>query len=149
MYYERCQLILAEAEEADSLAAVQKGTPRGGSVLPHRPPLERTVLLRSWPPRLFIPAPPSGASRGMGFQTLDIKSRMLVNDGVSLLNAARKDFGIILAGKDLIHEAMLKGEIVQPGYAAPLRPMHLLFSPDKRQTPKLRSFIDAAISRLV
>lgn len=29
MYYEKCQLILAEAEEADSLAAVQKGTPRG------------------------------------------------------------------------------------------------------------------------
>lgn len=231
MYYERCQLILAETEEADSLAAVQKGTPRGrlrvtapvtfgahsvaplvAAYLQAHP--EVTVELELTDRLIDIvdegfemafrigAAPPSGlvarplapyqliacASHaylekhgvpltpsdlehheclGYSFHsrpvenlwrftrdgishTVNIQSRMLVNDGVSLLNAARKGFGIVMGGKDLIGESMLKGEVAQilSDYEAPLRPIHLLFSPDKRQTPKIRSFIDTAMSAL-
>ena len=39
------------------------------------------------------------------------------------------------------------GRLVQvlPGYAAPWRPMYLLFSAGRPQTPKLRSFIDCVV----
>jgi len=231
MYYERCQLILAEAEEADSLAAVQKGTPRGrlrvtapvtfgahsvaplvAAYLQMHP--EVTVELEltdrlidlvedgfemafrigaAPPPGLIarplapyqlivcaspaylkkhgVPLTPSDLEQheclGYSFHsrsvenlwrftrdgnshTVNVRSRMFVNDGVSLLNAARKGFGIVMGGRDLIYEPMLRGEVTQilPEYEAPLRPIHLLFSPDKRQTPKLRSFIDTAMSSL-
>jgi DNA-binding transcriptional LysR family regulator len=34
---------------------------------------------------------------------------------------------------------------VLPGYTAPTRPLHILYAPDRRMTPKLRSFIDFAV----
>ena len=70
-----------------------------------------------------------------------------MNDGASLLNDAKRGFGIVMGGRDLIGESMLSGELTQilSEYEAPRRPIHLLFSSDKRQTPKLRSFIHAAM----
>lgn len=35
---------------------------------------------------------------------------------------------------------------VLPGYAAPTRPLHLLYAPDRQMTPKLRSFVDFAVA---
>jgi len=36
---------------------------------------------------------------------------------------------------------------ILPDYEPPSRQMHLLFAPDRRITPKLRSFIDFAVER--
>jgi DNA-binding transcriptional LysR family regulator len=35
---------------------------------------------------------------------------------------------------------------ILPGYEPPSRPMHILFAPDRKPTPKLRSFIDFVVA---
>lgn len=73
-----------------------------------------------------------------------VKSRLSINNGQALRNAALEGLGIILQPCELLREDLDSGRLVQvlPGYAPPSRPMHLLFSPDRHLTPKLRSFID-------
>ncbi|WP_273646758.1 LysR substrate-binding domain-containing protein [Pseudomonas aeruginosa] len=34
-----------------------------------------------------------------------------------------------------------------PAYDPPARPLHALYAPDRRMTPKLRSFLDFAVQR--
>ncbi len=48
---------------------------------------------------------------------------------------------------DLARDALASGRLVTllPDYVVPIRPMHLVYLGDRRQTPKLKSFIDAAI----
>ncbi|WP_123366052.1 LysR substrate-binding domain-containing protein [Pseudomonas brassicacearum] len=52
----------------------------------------------------------------------------------------------MLAPVDLLHDTLTCGRLVRVlrEYELSSRTMHLLFSPDRRQTPKLRSFIDSA-----
>ena len=61
--------------------------------------------------------------------------------------AALEGFGIALLAVDLVREHLGTGRLVPvlPDFEAPSRPMHLIFLADRRQTPKLRSFIDAAV----
>ena len=44
---------------------------------------------------------------------------------------------------ELVQHEIEKGRLVEllPDYPVPTRPMHLLYAPDRRMTPKLRSFI--------
>ncbi len=46
-------------------------------------------------------------------------------------------------------EDIAAGRLVRvlPQWEPPRRPMHLLFAPDRRITPKLRSFIEFAAER--
>ncbi len=76
-----------------------------------------------------------------------ISRRLEVNDGVALLSVALADGGIVLAAEDVLQQAIDDGRLVRvlPGYDAPSRPMHLVYAADRRQTPKLRAFIDAAV----
>jgi DNA-binding transcriptional LysR family regulator len=48
------------------------------------------------------------------------------------------------------HARRRAGRLVQvlPDYDAPSRPVHLIYHPDRRQTPKLKSFIAAVVSEL-
>ena len=64
-----------------------------------------------------------------------------------MLTAALDGFGIVLIAEDLAHHALASGHLVRvlPDYEAPSRPMHFVFLSDRRQTPKLRSFIDFAV----
>ena len=76
-----------------------------------------------------------------------IRNRLRLNDAKALLAAALDGFGIVLIAADLAREALSSGQLVRilPDFEAPSRPMHLLFLADRQQTPKLRSFIDAAV----
>jgi len=76
--------------------------------------------------------------------TVQVRSRFHVNDGRVLLAAALDSYGIILQPEAVVGDELAFGRLVQvlPGYAAPSRPMHVLFSASRPQTPKLRSFID-------
>lgn len=76
-----------------------------------------------------------------------IRNRLRLNNAKALLSAALDGFGIVLIAEDMAREALTSGHLVKvlPGFEAPSRPMHLLFLPDRRQTPKLRSFLDAAV----
>jgi len=77
-----------------------------------------------------------------------VNSRFSINNGAGLRMAALEGLGIILQPLELVQDDLAAGRLVQllPGYEPPSRPIHLLYSPDRRPTPKLRSFIDAVVA---
>ena len=79
-----------------------------------------------------------------------VRGRLTVNNAAALMSAALVGFGIVFVAEDLAHEALASGSLVRvlPNYETPSRPMHLLYHPDRRRTPKLRSFINAVMEQL-
>ena len=78
---------------------------------------------------------------------VQVDRRLEANDGVALSSIASAGGGIVLAGADVLRQAIDDGRLVRilPDYDPPSRPMHLVYAADRRQTPKLRAFIDAAV----
>ena len=78
---------------------------------------------------------------------VEVRSRFQVNDGRVLLAAALEGHGIILQPEAILREALDAGRLVPvlADYAAPSRPMVLLFSARRPQPPTLRSFIDCVV----
>ncbi len=76
-----------------------------------------------------------------------VGGRLRVNDAKGLVSAAVGGFGIALLAYDHAHDMLADGRLVRvlADYRTETRPMHLLFHPDRRQTPKLRSFIEAVV----
>ena len=76
-----------------------------------------------------------------------IRNRLQANDAKSLLTAALDGFGIVLVAENLVRDGLSSGQLVRvlPDFDIPSRPMHLLFHPERRQTPKLRTFIEAVV----
>jgi DNA-binding transcriptional LysR family regulator len=84
-----------------------------------------------------------------GNVTVSVKSRFSANSGQALKQAARAGLGIILQPQELMQEELKSGKLVRVlSRWWSSRPMHLLFAPDRRATPKLRSFIEFAAARL-
>jgi len=81
--------------------------------------------------------------------TVPVSGRYLVDSGEALLPLALAGFGIMLQPVELVAEALQGGQLVEllPQYSPPGRPFHLLYSADRRMTPKLRSFIDFALQQ--
>ncbi|MCP1625897.1 LysR family transcriptional regulator [Pseudomonas nitroreducens] len=77
-----------------------------------------------------------------------ITSRLTINQGDPLLAAAVAGLGVVLQPRELVGDALRSGTLVQllPQYSVPTSPMHILYAPDRRLTPKLRSFLDFAIA---
>jgi DNA-binding transcriptional LysR family regulator len=84
-----------------------------------------------------------------GAETIDVSHRFLANNGQALLTAALAGLGPLLQPTPLVRDALAAGRLVRlmPGYEPQSRPMHILYAPDRRITPKLRSFIDFVVSR--
>ncbi len=80
--------------------------------------------------------------------TVPVSGKLMVDSGEALLMAARAGMGILLQPCELVRDDLVAGRLVQvlPEYPIPSRPFHLLYAPDRRMTPKLRSFIDFAIA---
>lgn len=80
--------------------------------------------------------------------TIPVKSRVTVDSGESLLAFALAGMGLLLQPRELLKQELASGRLVPvlAEYKVPTRPMHLLYAPDRRITPKLRSFIDFAIA---
>jgi DNA-binding transcriptional LysR family regulator len=78
-----------------------------------------------------------------------MRSRFVVNSGQALLTAALAGLGLVFQWSPLLREEVAAGRLVRllPGYEPPPRPMHILHAPDRRMTPKLRSFLDFAVAR--
>ena len=78
-----------------------------------------------------------------------VKARLSANIGQALRQASLAGWGILLQARELTAEDIEAGRLVRvlPEWEAPRRPMHLLFAPDRRVTPKLRSFIAFAAER--
>lgn len=82
-----------------------------------------------------------------GRQVIPITSRLVADHGEPLLCAALEGLGIMLQPLELVREHLADGQLVEllPDYVVPCRPLHILYAPDRRLTPKLRSFLDFAV----
>ena len=83
-----------------------------------------------------------------GKVAVSIKSRFSANSGQALRQAALAGLGVVLQAEELTAEDVKADRLVRllPAWRSS-RPMHLLFAPDRRVTPKLRSFIEFAAAR--
>lgn len=79
-----------------------------------------------------------------GLVTVRVSGRLSSHSGESLLRAALAGLGLLLQPRALVADAIDRGARVNvlPGYPVPERPLHLLYAPDSRVTPKLRSLLD-------
>lgn len=73
-----------------------------------------------------------------------IKSRLTINQGDPLLSGAVAGLRVVMLPLELVKDSLRSGTLVSllPQYKVPVSPMNLLYAPDPRLTPKLRSFID-------
>jgi len=71
---------------------------------------------------------------------------LTINQGDPLLAAAVAGLGVVLQPIELVADALRDGTLVRllPQYPVPTTPMNMLYAPDRRMTPKLRSFLDFA-----
>ena len=78
-----------------------------------------------------------------------VHGTLRANNGEALRMAARRGMGIILQPEVLLAADIEAGHLVPilEDYALPSRPMHMVYLPDRRPTPKLRTFIDFVIAR--
>lgn len=76
-----------------------------------------------------------------------VSGRLMADQGEPLLRTAVDGMGILLQPTELVSKALAEGTLVEllPDYSVPARAMHILYAPDRRLTPKLRSFIDFAV----
>jgi DNA-binding transcriptional LysR family regulator len=79
-------------------------------------------------------------------QEVPVQGRFAVDHGEALRLAALAGLGVILQPDELVRPEIAAGRLVQilPDWQVPTRPLHLLYLPDRRLTPKLRSFLDFA-----
>lgn len=78
----------------------------------------------------------------------DVRGRLRCNTASAVVAAALTGAGIVYVAEDVIRDDLKSGRLVRvlARYESPTRPIHLLFHPDRRQTPKLRSFIDVVVA---
>ncbi|WP_085688232.1 MULTISPECIES: LysR family transcriptional regulator [unclassified Pseudomonas] len=79
-----------------------------------------------------------------GVIDVPITSRLTINQGDPLLSGAVAGLGVVMLPLELVKDALRSGTLVSllPQYKVPVSPMNLLYAPDRRLTPKVRSFID-------
>ncbi|WP_411755446.1 LysR substrate-binding domain-containing protein [Serratia sp. (in: enterobacteria)] len=77
-----------------------------------------------------------------------VNSRLQSNNATALLSAALSGGGIILGAEVVLRSYITSGLLMQilADYQAPSREMHLLYSPNRYPTQKLRCFIDAVMA---
>lgn len=83
-----------------------------------------------------------------GAVTVPVSGRLMVDSGEALMAAAVAGVGVLLQPFEIVEPYLVSGKLVTllPDYTAPTRPMHILYAPDRRMTPKLRSFIEFAMA---
>ncbi|KQN50393.1 LysR family transcriptional regulator [Serratia sp. Leaf50] len=82
-----------------------------------------------------------------GKVTIPVTGRLQIDSGEALMGAAVAGFGILMQPAELVTPFINSGQLVKilPNYEVPSRPLNLVYAPDRRITPKLRSFIDFAV----
>ncbi|MCF3641254.1 LysR family transcriptional regulator [Rhizobium sp. TRM95111] len=83
-----------------------------------------------------------------GREVVPVTGRFMADHGEPLLCAALEGLGIMLQPTEVVKDYLADGRLVPllPDYSVPARPLHVLYAPDRRLTPKLRSFIDFAVA---
>lgn len=77
---------------------------------------------------------------------IPVSGRYMADHGEPLLCAALAGLGIMLQPLELVARSLQQGALVPllPDYPVPSRALHVLYAPDRRITPKLRTFLDFA-----
>lgn len=83
-----------------------------------------------------------------GSVSVPVSGPLMADHDDPLLRAALAGLGVLMQPREVVREALEDGQLVQilPGYRVPSRPLHVLYAPDRRVTPKLRSFLDFAVA---
>lgn len=83
-------------------------------------------------------------------RTVQVRSRLQVNDGRVLVQAAIEGGGVILQPEAVVADALHTGALrrLLADYAAPSRPMYLLFSSRRPHPAKLRAVVDYLVAEL-
>lgn len=84
-----------------------------------------------------------------GEVTVEISGTMVMNSSAALYRSATVGGGIVMLPDAYAEPDLREGRMVAllPDYKLPSRPMHLIYSPDRYQLPKLRRFVDFAMAR--
>ena len=79
-----------------------------------------------------------------------VRGVLQTTNGEALRVAALRGLGIIQQPLVLLEDDLRAGRLVRvlPAFDLPTRPIHLVYLPDRRPTPKLRTFIDFVLERL-
>ena len=94
-----------------------------------------------------------GAPRHWSFtngENIEVSGTFRTDSGESLRVAAKRGLGVIQQPSVLVDEDLRDGRLVRvlPEHDLPALPIHLVYLPDRRPTPKLRTFIDFVLARL-
>ncbi|NTB99225.1 LysR family transcriptional regulator [Agrobacterium tumefaciens] len=78
--------------------------------------------------------------------SVPIMGRFATDSGEALRAAAVAGHGILLQPLELVGDDLRAGRLLRllPEYEPPPRALHMLFAPDRRMPPKVRSFLDYA-----
>jgi len=81
--------------------------------------------------------------------SVPVTGRLMVDSGEALMAAAIEGAGVMLQPTELVEREIEAGRLIKllPNFPVPTRPMHLLYTPDRRMTPKLSSFIEFVLKR--
>jgi DNA-binding transcriptional LysR family regulator len=81
--------------------------------------------------------------------SVPIMGRFTTDSGEALRAAAVAGYGVLLQPLELVDDDLRAGRLLRllPEYESPPRPLHMLFAPDRRMPPKLRSFLDYASAK--
>jgi DNA-binding transcriptional LysR family regulator len=84
-----------------------------------------------------------------GEYSVRVHGSLRANNGEALKMAARKGLGIIMQPEVLLAEDVRAGSLIPilRKFELPSRPMHVVHLPDRRPTPKIRTFIDFVAAR--
>jgi len=83
-----------------------------------------------------------------GRETVQVKGHLMSDSGEAIVCAGLCGAGVMLQPAELVTPYLQSGQLIEilPEYKAPTRPMHLVHTPDRRMTPKLRSFVDFIVA---
>lgn len=83
-----------------------------------------------------------------GLISVPVSGRLMVDSGEALLTLAVAGTGLLLQPGELVRGELAAGRLVQvlTDFPVPTRPFHVMYAPDRRMTPKLRSFIDFVVA---
>ena len=88
----------------------------------------------------------SGAN---GTVSVPVRGRLRIDNSDALRKALLAGMGISMLPGILVDADIKAGRLIEvlPEYAAPMRPINLLYLRDRQMSPKLRSFVEFVVER--
>lgn len=97
----------------------------------------------------FVAGPGADAPVGSR-RTVRVTGPLQTNSSEVIRSAALTGMGIVYAPDWLLHDALARGEVevLLPDWAPPPSPVHLVSPPERRQSARVRAFVDFVVAGL-